>query len=155
MQCNPARGTHHELTSRREPLTPRKAWRGRSPTPDCVSLHPENGFEIAGLFRLLEVLPPIDAPWMGAVRSHSRLGRSHRGTIAFFSAPIRRRVTVLARIANSPVTGWRPPQGAAAMTDQSDEIPQDLRNLVRVVSACTLGLWAFAAGLLIGVFLFS
>jgi len=44
---------------------------------------------------------------------------------------------------------------AAAMTDQSHEKPQDLRNLVRVVSACTLGLWAFAAGLLIGVFLFS
>jgi hypothetical protein len=40
------------------------------------------------------------------------------------------------------------------MTDQSHEIPQDLRNLVRVISACTLGLWAFAAGLLIGVFLF-
>jgi hypothetical protein len=40
------------------------------------------------------------------------------------------------------------------MTDQSREIPQDLHNLVRVVSACTLGLWAFAAGLLIGVFLF-
>ena len=45
----------------------------------------------------------------------------------------------------------------AAMTDQSYEIPQDadLRNLARVVSACTLGLWAFSAGLLIGVFLFS
>jgi hypothetical protein len=42
------------------------------------------------------------------------------------------------------------------MTDLSHEIPQDdLRHLVRVVSACTLGLWAFAAGLLIGVFLFS
>jgi hypothetical protein len=43
------------------------------------------------------------------------------------------------------------------MTDQSHEIPQDadLRNLARVVSACTLGLWAFAAGLLIGTFLFS
>jgi hypothetical protein len=43
------------------------------------------------------------------------------------------------------------------MTDQSHEIPQDqdLRNLVRVISACTLGLWSFAAGLLIGVFLFS
>jgi hypothetical protein len=44
------------------------------------------------------------------------------------------------------------------MTDRSHEIiPQDddLRNLVRLVSACTLGLWAFAAGLLIGVFLFS
>jgi len=45
----------------------------------------------------------------------------------------------------------------AAMTDRSYEIPQDadLRNLARVVSACTLGLWAFATGLLIGVFLFS
>jgi hypothetical protein len=45
------------------------------------------------------------------------------------------------------------------MKDRSQEIPQeipqDLRILVRIVSACTLGLWAFAAGLLIGVFLFS
>jgi hypothetical protein len=42
------------------------------------------------------------------------------------------------------------------MTDQSHETAQDvdLRNLVRIVSACTLGLWAFAAGLLIGTFLF-
>jgi hypothetical protein len=42
------------------------------------------------------------------------------------------------------------------MTDRS-QITQDndLRNLARIVSACTLGLWAFAAGLLIGVFLFS
>jgi hypothetical protein len=45
--------------------------------------------------------------------------------------------------------------GGAALADRSQEVPQDLRNLVRVVSACTLGLWAFAAGLLIGVFLFS
>jgi hypothetical protein len=41
------------------------------------------------------------------------------------------------------------------MTDRSHESPQDLLILVRVVSACTLGLWAFAGGLLIGVFLFS
>lgn len=43
------------------------------------------------------------------------------------------------------------------MTDQSREIsPEaDLRNLARVISVCTLGLWAFAAGLLIGTFLFS
>ena len=61
----------------------------------------------------------------------------------------------LATFANSPVTASGHRRGAAAMTDQSHEIPQDLRNLVRVVSACTLGLWAFAAGLLIGVFLFS
>ena len=31
----------------------------------------------------------------------------------------------------------------------------DLRNLLRLISACTLGLWAFAAGLLIGTYLFS
>jgi hypothetical protein len=43
------------------------------------------------------------------------------------------------------------------MTDRSHEIPQDddMRDLVRVVSACTLGLWSFAVGLLIGTFLFS
>ncbi|MGF6308639.1 hypothetical protein ABIB82_002276 [Bradyrhizobium sp. i1.8.4] len=52
------------------------------------------------------------------------------------------------------------------MTDRSHEVipqdgavgersPEDLRILGRIVSACTLGLWAFAAGLLIGVFLFS
>jgi hypothetical protein len=54
-------------------------------------------------------------------------------------------------------TGWRSPQGALQMTDQSREIPQDadLRNLSRVISACTLGIWAFAVGLLIGTFLFS
>jgi hypothetical protein len=43
------------------------------------------------------------------------------------------------------------------MTDRLQETLSDgdLRNLVRVISACTLGLWAFAAGLLIGTFLFS
>jgi hypothetical protein len=42
------------------------------------------------------------------------------------------------------------------MTDRSQEITQDndLRNLARVVSACTLGLWASAASLLIGVSVF-
>jgi hypothetical protein len=44
--------------------------------------------------------------------------------------------------------------GAVAMADRSPENPQDLRILVRIVSACTLGLWAFAGGLLIEVFLF-
>ncbi|WP_283807905.1 hypothetical protein [Bradyrhizobium macuxiense] len=43
------------------------------------------------------------------------------------------------------------------MTDRTHDTLQDvdLRNFARVVSACTLGLWAFAAGLLIGTFLFS
>jgi hypothetical protein len=52
---------------------------------------------------------------------------------------------------------WWPPQGEAAMTDGFREpLPDlDLRNLARVISVCTLGLWAFAVGLLIGTFLFS
>jgi hypothetical protein len=52
---------------------------------------------------------------------------------------------------------WLAARRGAAMTDRSHEALQDvdLRNLVRVVSACTLGLWAFAVGLLIGTFLFS
>jgi len=43
------------------------------------------------------------------------------------------------------------------MTDRSHETLQDgdLRDLSRLISACTLGLWAFAVGLLIGTFLFS
>jgi hypothetical protein len=43
------------------------------------------------------------------------------------------------------------------MTDQFHENPtdQDFRILLGVISCCTLGLWAFAVGLLIGVFLFS
>jgi hypothetical protein len=36
------------------------------------------------------------------------------------------------------------------MTEQ--EYEERLRTLVRIVSACTLGLWSFAAGLLIGAF---
>ena len=34
------------------------------------------------------------------------------------------------------------------MTDLSNEVPRDFVILARIVSACTLGLWAFAAGLL-------
>ena len=67
--------------------------------------------------------------------------------IAFFWARMGRRLTIPER-----ASGHR--WGAAAMTHRSHEISQDdLRNLVRIVSASTLGLWAFAAGLLIGVFL--
>ena len=33
-----------------------------------------------------------------------------------------------------------------------EEYEVQVRNLVRLVSACTLGLWSFSAGLLIGVF---
>ena len=33
-----------------------------------------------------------------------------------------------------------------------DEFEVQVRNLVRVVSVCTLGLWFFSVGLLIGTF---
>jgi len=33
-----------------------------------------------------------------------------------------------------------------------DEYEVQVRYLLRLVSACTLGLWSFAAGLLIGTF---
>jgi hypothetical protein len=46
-------------------------------------------------------------------------------------------------------------RGGPTMIYQSQPRDSDLRNLARVISACTLGLWAFAAGLLIGTFLFS
>jgi len=35
-------------------------------------------------------------------------------------------------------------------TDEEFEL--QVRTLVRIVSACTLGLWSFSAGLLIGTF---
>lgn len=49
---------------------------------------------------------------------------------------------------------------AVAVTAQShktaeEEYEEQVRILVRIVSSCTLGLFAFAAGLLIGTFLFS
>jgi hypothetical protein len=37
-------------------------------------------------------------------------------------------------------------------TDEEYEV--QVRNLVRLVSVCTLGLWSFSAGLLIGTYLF-
>ena len=47
--------------------------------------------------------------------------------------------------------------GPAPMTAQfhettDEEFEVQVRNLVRLVSACTLGLWSFSAGLLIGSF---
>jgi hypothetical protein len=49
---------------------------------------------------------------------------------------------------------------AVAMTAQThktaeEEYEEQVRVLIRIVSASTLGLLAFAAGLLIGTFLFS
>jgi hypothetical protein len=52
--------------------------------------------------------------------------------------------------------GPTPAGRAAPMTTRktTDEEEYELlvRNLLRIVSACTLGLWSFSAGLLIGSF---
>lgn len=41
----------------------------------------------------------------------------------------------------------------AAQSRRTDaEYEAEVRNFLRLVSACTLGLWSFAAGLLIGTF---
>jgi hypothetical protein len=84
---------------------------------------------------------------MGRITGHGPAQRP----IAFFWARMGRRVRALGKDSRN---GHR---RGEAMTDRSYEIPKDadLRNLARLVSACTLGLWAFSAGLLIGVFLFS
>ena len=51
---------------------------------------------------------------------------------------------------------WLPPQGRYMMQRTQNVQDADLRDLLRLISACTLGLWAFAAGILIGTFfLFS
>jgi len=50
---------------------------------------------------------------------------------------------------------WASMGRAVPMTAQyttEAEYQQQLRTLTRVVSACTLGLWSFSAGLLIGTF---
>jgi hypothetical protein len=55
-----------------------------------------------------------------------------------------------------PIATGRRREGRRSMTERlQDNQDVDLRNLLRLISACTLGLWAFAAGILIGTFLFS
>ena len=92
----------------------------------------------------------------GPIRSQDAAGEP--GGVSFDTRGLHADAVAVFQFAEDARACRAPPQGAAAMTDRSHEIPQgegDLRNLARVVSACTLGLWAFAIGLLIGVFLFS
>ena len=49
-------------------------------------------------------------------------------------------------------TGQGRPMTARFHETTDAEFEVQVRNLVRVVSACTLGLWSFSAGLLIGSF---
>jgi hypothetical protein len=46
----------------------------------------------------------------------------------------------------------RTPMTAQFHETTEAEFEAQVRNLVRLVSACTLGLWSFSAGLLIGSF---
>jgi hypothetical protein len=74
---------------------------------------------------------------------------------AFFWAPMRRNLRSQAGFQIFP-RGLAAAAGGC-MTHRLPETlsDQDFRNLARLISACTLGLWAFAVGLLIGTFLFS
>ena len=82
--------------------------------------------------------------------------------VALFWARMRRNLPRIAltgfQISRS---NWPPPQGGRCMTERLqgirdiDSQDADLRTLLRLISACTLGFWAFAAGILIGTFLFS
>ena len=75
---------------------------------------------------------------------------------AFFWAPMRRNLRPQAEYQNFS-TGTGGSGRGGCMTHRLPETlsDQDFRNLARLISACTLGLWAFAVGLLIGTFLFS
>jgi hypothetical protein len=46
----------------------------------------------------------------------------------------------------------RPAPMTAQVHKTEQEYEAQVRNLLRLVSACTLGLWSFSAGLLIGTF---
>jgi hypothetical protein len=48
--------------------------------------------------------------------------------------------------------GRAAPMATLFQKTTDEEYEERLRNLARFVSACTLGLWSFAAGLLIGTF---
>src|SRR5438128_3373010 len=48
--------------------------------------------------------------------------------------------------------GRTAPMAASFRETTDEEFEVQIRNLVRVVSVCTLGLWSFSAGLLIGTF---
>ena len=51
---------------------------------------------------------------------------------------------------SSTLAGRAAPMTPQFKTEQEYEV--QVRNLMRVVSACTLGLWSFAVGLLVGSF---
>jgi hypothetical protein len=66
------------------------------------------------------------------------------------------RHTLQRQMANFPAFSCAPDWATVARrmvaTPVATPYEERLRNLARFVSACTLGLWSFAAGLLIGTF---
>jgi hypothetical protein len=77
--------------------------------------------------------------------------------VALFWAAMRRNFVAVARWDLRYLAATRAAAaGGRCMTERLQDVQDaDLRNLLRLISACTLGLWAFAAGILIGTFLFS
>ena len=56
------------------------------------------------------------------------------------------------RLDATSVLGRAAPMMGRVHQITDEEFETQLRDLVRIVSICTLGLWSFSAGLLIGTF---
>jgi hypothetical protein len=56
------------------------------------------------------------------------------------------------RVTPQRLLGRAAPMKAPFIETTDEEFEVQIRHLVRLVSACTLGLWSFSAGLLIGTF---
>jgi hypothetical protein len=61
-------------------------------------------------------------------------------------------LTTISAYIRQRLLGRAAPMIAQLNKTTDEEFEMQARNLVRVVSACTLGLWSFSAGLLIGTF---
>jgi hypothetical protein len=59
---------------------------------------------------------------------------------------------ICAYVRPMPAGQGRAPMTARLHETTDEEFEVQVRNLVRLVSVCTLGLWSFSAGLLIGSF---
>jgi hypothetical protein len=60
--------------------------------------------------------------------------------------------TMICGTSDQRLLGRAAPMTARFDKTTDEEFEVQVRNLVRLVSACTLGLWSFSAGLLIGSF---
>jgi hypothetical protein len=84
---------------------------------------------------------------------HVRLGALKRlSTIAITAGRKCPTFTMICAYIRPRLLGRATPMTAQSRETTEAEFEMQVRNLVRLVSVCTLGLWSFSAGLLIGSF---